>query len=123
MNKTFIKKDDPELVYLAIPYTWNPDVSFEIVNEVASKLMIQGYVVFSPISQSHVIANHIEEHRLSQEFWQYQDLNLLPKFDKLIVIQIGEQGVELIKNSKGCQSEIRTAMKNNIKIEYLFFKY
>lgn len=108
-------------VYLAIPYTWNADISFKIANEVAGNLMKEGYVVFSPISHSHPISTHMKKYQFNQYFWQYQDLNLLVKFDKVIIIVINGKdidGYKLIENSIGCQAELRTAREHNIPIIY-----
>ena len=105
--------------YLAIPYTWNPAKSFEIANKVAAKLMQEGKVIFSPISHSHVIADHMDDSfRLSQSFWMAQDLPMLSVCGELIMIQIGEDGSDLMHNSKGCMAEIENAEKLGLKINY-----
>lgn len=109
-------------IYLACPYSYNPNESFEMANKVAAKLMQQGHIVFSPVSHSHKIADHMEnEMRYSQNFWLKQDLKFMDVCDKLIIISIGKDGKKLIKESKGCQSEIQKAMKLNLPINY--YKY
>lgn len=112
-----------KLAYLAIPYTWNAELSFKIANEVAADLMSKGYTVFSPISHSHVVADYLPDKlRFDQEFWMKQDIPILEKCDIMILIFIGENGLLLIKNSKGCQSEIKIASENNIPIEHYQYK-
>lgn len=109
-----------KLIYLAIPYTYNPNESFEIANKLAAKLMQQGNIVFSPISHSHMIADNLPEHlRFSQKFWMKQDLPILEKCDELFIVIIGENGCDLIENSKGCKSEIQHAKDNNIPVRYI----
>lgn len=110
------------LIYLAIPYTWNPQKSFEIANRVAADLMEQGYIVFSPISHSHPIADWMtDDKRLSQDFWMYQDLPILDVCQELKLIVVGENGMELIQNSQGCQKEYRRAEANKQPITYYYY--
>jgi nucleoside 2-deoxyribosyltransferase len=112
-----------EIIYLAIPYTFNPYKSFRIANEVAAKLMQKGKVVFSPISHSHVIADHLpEETRLSQSFWMHQDIPLLKACDKVLVVIIGKDGYDLIENSKGCQNELAIAKEYELEIEFYHYE-
>lgn len=111
-----------KLAYLAIPYTWNAEESFEIANIVAAYLMEEGYVVFSPISHSHPISKYLpDELQFSQEFWMKQDLRILSLCDVMILVEIGEDGVDLIDESKGCQSEIKFAGENDIHVERLYY--
>lgn len=108
-----------KLTYLAVPYTWNPNKSFEIANKVAAKLMDEGKNIISPISHSHPIADYLNpELRINQEFWMNQDLPILSKCDELLVIVIGDNGIDLINNSKGCQSEIKESERLNKPINY-----
>lgn len=108
------------MTYLAIPYSWNPQESFRIVNKVAAQLMQQGVIVFSPISHSHPIAECLPESlRLNQEFWMNQDLPVLEKCDELcFVIVDPKRGMQLIEESLGCQSEKQRALELGIPITY-----
>lgn len=109
-----------KIIYLGLPYTFNPEESFRIANEVASVLMDRGYIVFSPISHSHPIAqNYSEEKRIDQQFWLNQDLPMLLKCDEVFFILIGENGTELFVNSKGCQAEYLTAKQKKMPIKYI----
>jgi nucleoside 2-deoxyribosyltransferase len=104
-------------IYLAIPYTWNAKKSFEIANKVSAELMNLGYVVFSPISHSHSIAEYLDEKlRYNNDFWMHQDLPFVEWADELKVVVIGEFGHELIFESKGVQQEINKAIDLGIKI-------
>jgi len=110
-------------IYLAIPYTFNPELSFKIANKVAAELMKQGHVVFSPISHSHPVADHLPPIlKTDSKWWMNQDIPFVDWADELHVICIGEYGCNLIDNSQGCQMELNHARDTNkpIKlIEYL----
>lgn len=110
-----------KLIYLAIPYTWNPNVSFNIANQVSAMLMENcDYVVFSPISHSHPISEYlVENDNLSADFWLKQDLMVLEKCEELHIIRInGNFGQKLIDESYGCKREIIRAQELNIPIKY-----
>ena len=78
-----------EIIYLAIPYTWNAERSFEIVNKVAADLITKGYIVISPISSSHPISKHMDKkYQFDQNTWQHQDLPILERCDVLLLIII-----------------------------------
>lgn len=112
------KKD--EIIYLAIPYTWNAIESFDVVNKVAGDLMKRGYIVFSPISHSHPISQHLgQDIQFDHDFWINQDLPILRMCSKLIFIVVGDKGMQRIEESRGCQSEKAEAIKCNIPIHYM----
>ena len=111
-------------IYLAIPYSYNPEKSFSIANEVAAKLMLKGNIVFSPISHSHHIADHLPANiRTDSEWWMHHDLPMIDWANKLVVIVIGEYGHELIEQSKGVQAELEYARLLGKPIEiYDYYK-
>lgn len=109
----------PIKVYLAIPYSFNPELSYKIANKVAAGLMAEGYVVFSPISHSHPIAAHLApELRTDHEFWMKQDLPMLEWADELHVIELGGK---LTEQSRGVNEEMHTAFKLGKPIKYIFY--
>jgi hypothetical protein len=118
------------ITYLAVPYTWNPERSFEIANKVSSYFMAEGKIIFSPVSHSHHIADHMAEPlRLSQEFWMNQDLPILRICDEIIFVLINahdvRSGEELLEKSKGCMRELSEAILENKSIkmcEYVEFE-
>lgn len=112
-------------IYLAIPYTFNPKLSHKIANEVAAKLMSEGHVVFSPISHSHIIADHLPvELRTDSEWWMQQDLPFVDWCDELHVVIIGEFGHDLIENSKGVRMEWKRAIEKRKPIKLIhYFDY
>lgn len=112
-----------KLIYLAIPYSWNPEIAYDIANKVSATLMKQGYIVFSPISHSHPIANNLDESlRKDHEFWMKQDLPILAKCDQLWIVNIKGVDIDskkLISESRGVQAEINFAKKTNKEIIYI----
>lgn len=106
-----------QTAYVAIPYSYDPASSFDYANRASAYLIEQGYVVISPISQSHPIADYLDSDlRKDSDFWLEQDLPLLEKCDVLVLVYVG---YERIKESKGCQAELKFAMENNIAIKLL----
>jgi hypothetical protein len=112
-----------QIYYVAIPYTWNPEKSFEISNKVGALLIEGGYVIFAPVSHSHPISKKMSPEKvLDQNTWMNQDIPILRKCDKMILVMIGEDGDRLINESKGCQREIKEAKKAGIPISYLLYE-
>lgn len=112
-------------IYLAIPYTFNPQLSFEISNRVGAELMSKGNVVFSPISHSHPIADHLPNNlRTDSNWWMRQDLPFVDWADEINVVVIGDviRGLKLIDESKGVQMEIRYAIKTGKPIQFLTYE-
>lgn len=106
-------------IYLTTCYTHHCKVKrierFNKVNEAAANLMAQGHVVFSPISHSHQIADHLPPEKLTDhEFWMEQYLPLLDWADKLYVLRLPGW-----KESKGVFTEINYAVDNDKPIIYI----
>jgi nucleoside 2-deoxyribosyltransferase len=107
-------------IYLAIPYTFNPNRSFEIANKVAAKLMSEGHTVFSPISHSHQVADFLpSELRTDADWWMAQDIPFVDWADEVHIVCIGEYGATLIAESKGCQMELRHAFRNGKPVKII----
>jgi len=106
-----------EMIYLGLPYSHPEKVvremRFKIANKVAGALIAKGKIVYSPISQSHVIRNECD---LSWEWedWEKLDLFFLNLASKLIVLKL--EGWE---DSVGLQAEIKFAKERGIVIEYI----
>lgn len=114
-------------IYLSIPYTWNPERSFEIANKVAAELMLAGNVVYSPISMGHNIANYLsEEARTSSDWWRKYEPAFIEWCDEMHVVVIDAEhtapvhaaGWALIRDSKGCQAEMQIAQRLVKPIKY-----
>jgi nucleoside 2-deoxyribosyltransferase len=107
-------------IYLAIPYSFNPAYSFRIANKMAAKLMSEGHVVFSPISHSHNIADHLPDKlRKDSKWWMKQDIPFVGWADEVHVVCIGEMGCDLIEDSAGVQEEIERAKQLNKPIKII----
>jgi len=105
-------------IYLATPYS-HPDARvrhwrFEAVNEFAAKLMMLGYTVFSPISQSHPIAEHLGPDTENWDFWSQQDLPWLERCDAVYVLTL--DGWDM---SVGVAGEIEHADRHNIPVHFI----
>ena len=116
-----------KIVYLSIPYTWNPEKSFEVANKITAQLMEAGRVVFSPISHGHYVSKNLKkENVLSWDFWIKQDLAMLSVSDEMVLVHLKEKddkfGEDLIYSSKGCIEEISFCLKNNIKILHYYYE-
>ena len=108
------------MIYLAIPYTFNAELSFKIANKIAAQLMNDGEIVFSPISHSHVISDELDPSlRYSQEFWLKQDLAFLAMCEKVVAVLIGDKGIELLAKSKGCTTELDYAKEYGIPVQFV----
>ena len=99
-------------LYIAVPYRNNHEQAFEIANSIAAKLMQKGFIVFSPISHSHLISLVMKSQ--NHDFWMKQDLPFLKFCDELLVIC-----AEGWKESKGIKEEIEIAKALNKKIKYI----
>lgn len=97
-------------IYLAAPYS-HPDhhvreLRTQQASRAAAQLMREGYCVFSPLSHSHPIADHIGNH-LEHDFWLNQCLPFVKWCDELWVLEL--DGWE---KSRGIQMEIEAAKSN-----------
>lgn len=89
-------------IYLAIPYSKYEEKSFNLANIVASKLIKEGNIVFSPISMSHPISI-VGDIGGSWEIWKKIDFEFINWCDEILVINFDEDAV---KNSIGVQEEL-----------------
>ena len=104
-------------IYLCIPYSFNPPLSFQIANQVAADLMQSGHIVFSPISHGHHISDYLPvELRTNSKWWMQHDLPLIEWADMVVVVVVGDSGHYLIETSKGVQMELGHAMDHGKEI-------
>lgn len=112
-------------IYLSIPYTWNPERSFQIANKVAAELMLAGNVVYSPISMGHNIADHLpDEAKTSSDWWRKYEPAFIEWCDEMVVVRVDpdfDYSNDLISRSKGVQAEMLIAVKLDKPIT--FYKY
>ena len=103
-------------VYLAIPYSdSDPRVReerFRLANQMAARLLGQGFNVWSPISHSHPISLYMNNSNDSG-FWCENSLAFLEHCDELFVYCIPRW-----RDSEGVAREIEFAEKHQISIVY-----
>ena len=80
-------------IYLAAPYTSPGPIvrstRAELASIIAARLMEQGYVVFSPITHGHSVADHLHyTNAHSHEFWMRQCLPMLEASDCMMILPI-----------------------------------
>ena len=108
-------------IYLGIPYTGMEESAFEIVNSVAAILMgKEEAIVYSPISHSHLIAKCGDLPK-TWEYWKQVDEQFIKWCDTVVMVVIGDKGMDLIKKSKGCMSEMEIAKKLGKPVEFYKF--
>jgi len=105
------------MIYLAGPYS-HPDADvrhkrYKALTAKTAELMLEGYVVFSPITHGHAVA---EAHDLPTDFdwWSHQCLGMLRHASKLMVLTL-----EGHSESKGVTAEIEHARTLGIPVEYI----
>ena len=105
------------ILYLASPYS-HPEKEveqrrFDLVTRAAGWLMQHGFVVFSPISHSHPVAQKTELPRAFW-FWRAQDLPFMRVCDELYVLCLPDWD-----KSIGVAEEIAHAKALGIPITYM----
>jgi len=104
-------------IYLAAPYS-HPEVHVREwrvrrVDKKAAELMMEGNLVFSPLSHSHPISKHCTVDPCDHDFWLRQDLWVLDICDEMHVLCL--PGWD---ESRGIQTEIEHAESKEIKVVY-----
>lgn len=117
-------QSEPEVVYLASPYSHkDPEVMewrYRAAVEAAAHLMLQGDVVFSPIAHSHAIGKILGKQAggpldaNTHAFWMAQDLPLLRRATRLVVLMLPGWS-----SSKGLQEEIQVADDSRIPVDFV----
>lgn len=101
------------LIYLAGPYSYDPDQAFNLHLFYAAQLLQSGALVFSPIAHNHQLA---KTHGLPSDyiFWTAHNKAILQRCDELWVML--EPGWN---TSKGTQQEIEFALSLSKPILYI----
>ena len=96
--KPIINTINPKKIYLASPY-WHSDerireTRFKLVTRATAHFVLQGYIVFSPITHSHPISCEMDrgEHKpggvLGHDFWLNQDMHFLNWAEELWILML-----------------------------------
>ena len=102
-------------IYLAIAYTGYEDLSFDLANKEAAKLINEGHFVFSPISMSHPISK-LGGLDGSWDTWKELDMEFIRWCDEVHVINFNDLAT---KNSVGVNDEIKYAKEIGKEIIYI----
>lgn len=102
------------MIYLAVPYSFNPKVSYDKVNNYAGALIKEGHFVYSPISMCHPIARCVDL-PTGFEYWEAFDYKMIDVCDCMVVLCL--KGWQ---QSKGVIKEIRYAQSKGIPIYYRY---
>lgn len=106
-------------IYLAVPYAVSPQRAFRAANQTAARLMLEGNIVFSPISHGHHIADHLPHAvRTDSDWWMKYERPHIEWADEVYVICIGDKGMEWIERSKGVQNELAIAAELGKPVRY-----
>lgn len=90
------------MVYLASPYTVNPELSYAIAREIVESCVKDGVAVYAPTLYGHVAAKNG-----SYDYWVNHGIKLLEACDSVVFVEAAELGPW--RDSKGCQLELASA--------------
>lgn len=107
-----------ELIYLASPYS-HPDKSirkerYEQVTKVGARLIMEGYHIFGPITESHNYQRVNSSVGHKWDFWKEHDELMMERCDEMWVLCL--EGWE---QSLGVQAEIKYAKYIGMHINYI----
>lgn len=102
-------------IYLAIAYTGYEDLSFDLANKEAAKLINEGHFVFSPISMSHPISK-LGGLDGSWDTWKELDMEFIRWCDEVHVINFNDLAT---KNSVGVNDEVKYAKEIGKEVIYI----
>lgn len=97
------------MVYLASPYTVNPELSYVIAREIVESCVRDGVAVYAPTLYGHVAAKNG-----SYDYWINHGLKLLEVCDSIVFVESSELGPW--RKSKGCQLELDQAERDGKKL-------
>ncbi len=86
------------MVYLASPYTVNPELSYVIAREIVESCVKDGVAVYAPTLYGHVAAKNG-----SYDYWINHGIKLLEACDSVVFVEAAELGAW--RDSNGCNQE------------------
>ena len=104
-----VTADELGMVYLASPYTINPELSYVIAREIVESCVQEGVAVYAPTLYGHVAAKNG-----SYDYWIQHGIRLLSGCDSIVFVESKELGSW--RDSKGCQLELDEALKNGLPL-------
>jgi len=104
-------------IYLATAYTGNEKESFETVTKVSGMLMEMQYIVFSPVTHGHTIANWPGiKLPIDHKYWLAQCEPFISDWAEELWV------LNEWRYSEGVTWEINLAEKLNIPVKYISYK-
>lgn len=100
--ETPVTPEELGMVYLASPYTVNPELSYVIAREIVESCVQEGVAVYAPTLYGHVAAKNG-----SYDYWVNHGIKLLEACDSVVFVEAAELGPW--RDSKGCQLELASA--------------
>ena len=104
-------------IYLACPYSDDKFLvegfRFEQVSKKAALLIKEGFLVFSPITNSHVLARYVKL-PTNWEYWAEFDKSMIDWADQVWVLKL--TGWE---ESKGVREEVKYAEETGKLVKYI----
>jgi len=110
---------DESVDYLASPYSHKDpairEARFHASCEAAAALMARGRLVFCPVAHSHSIAQYLPAETVCDfDFWMLQDLPILARAQRLIVLMLDGW-----RESRGLNREICFAVQHGIPVQFM----
>lgn len=101
-------------LYIAIPYSKiDKDLSYNTANRISAHFINRGFLVFSPISHSHVMARDFDLPG-DAEFWSTVNHSFIDWADDVIVVKLDGW-----QDSTGVLDEIEYAIKTGKTVAYV----
>jgi hypothetical protein len=75
------------MIYLAIPYTGQEELSYHVATHIAAELSRRGEVVFSPITHSHPFTRIVDLPG-DWEFWGKIDREFIERADEMWIVML-----------------------------------
>jgi hypothetical protein len=108
------------MAYLALPYNgkfkencprYRKELSFQVANAVAARLIEDGEVIYSPISHSHPISDYMVDLANDHDFWMAYNERMMSLCDRIYVLKI-----EGWRRSRGVRYEIGWFLNRDLPV-------
>lgn len=97
-----ITPEELGMVYLAQPYSINPELSYQLAKEISAGAVADGIAIYSPVAYGHLIAPNA-----SYDYWLSHGIDMLRSCDSLVIVEDSPLGPS--DDSPGVQRELATA--------------
>lgn len=97
------------MVYLASPYTINPELSYVIAREIVESCVRDGVMVYAPTLYGHTAAKNG-----TWDYWMAHGLRLMAGCNSVVFVKSSELGDW--RDSEGCTRELHYAMRDSKKL-------